>query len=77
LQELLKRLQDRHGNCAQALTEKDAADAASAATVSPDTANVLQAMMKLEQAKARAKPQTRLHWRRRRKGMLLKQQWKN
>ena len=51
LQELLKRLQDRYGNCAQALTEKDAADAASAATVSPDTPNVLQAMMQLRQVR--------------------------
>jgi hypothetical protein len=55
LQELRKRLEEHHGNCAQALTEKDAADTVSSATVSPDTANVLQAMMKLEQAKARAK----------------------
>jgi hypothetical protein len=55
LQELRKRLEEHHGNCAQALTEKDAADAVSAATVSPDTANVMQAMMKLEQAKVRAK----------------------
>jgi hypothetical protein len=53
LQELRKRLEEYHGNCAQALTAKDAADAASAATVIPDTPNVLQAMMKLEQAKAR------------------------
>ena len=28
LQELLKRLQDRHGECAQAVAKKDAADAA-------------------------------------------------
>jgi hypothetical protein len=55
LQELLKRLQDRHVECAQALTKKAAADAQAAATVNPDTPNVLQAMMKLEQAKARAK----------------------
>jgi hypothetical protein len=54
LQELLKQLEDRHGNCAQTLTEKDA-DAVSTVTVSPNTANVLQSMMKLEQAKARAK----------------------
>jgi hypothetical protein len=47
-QELLKRLQDRHGECAQAVAKKDAADAVSAATVSPDTPNVLQAMMQLE-----------------------------
>ena len=55
LQELLKRLQDRHVECAQAVAKKAAADAASAATVNPDAPNVLQAMMKLEQANARAK----------------------
>ena len=55
LQELIKRLEENHGNCAEALAKKAAADAASAATVDPDTPNVLQAMMKLEQAKARAK----------------------
>jgi hypothetical protein len=55
LQELLKRLQDRHFECAQAVTKKAAADAQAAATVNPDTPNVLQTMMKLEQAKARAK----------------------
>ena len=38
LQELRKRLEEHHGNCAQALTEKDAADTVSAATVRPDTA---------------------------------------
>jgi hypothetical protein len=48
LQELRERLQQNHGNCAEALTKKAAADAASAATVSPDTPNVLQAMMQLE-----------------------------
>ena len=37
LQELLKRLEENHGNCAEALTKKAAADAASASTVSPDT----------------------------------------
>jgi hypothetical protein len=60
LQELRKRLEEHHGNCAQALTEKDAADAASAATVYPDAPNVLQAMMQLEQAKTRAKTANRL-----------------
>ena len=55
LQEMLKRLQDRHVQCAEAVSKKGAADAASAADVSPDASNVLQAMMKLEQAKARAK----------------------
>ena len=55
LQELLKRMQDRHVECAQAVAKKAAADAASAATVTPDAQNVLQAMMQIEQAKARAK----------------------
>jgi hypothetical protein len=55
LQELLKRLQDRHVQCAEAVAKKGAADAASAAAVSPDAPNVLQAMMQLEQAKTRAK----------------------
>ncbi len=44
-----------HVDCAEAVAKKAAADAASAATVYPDTPNVLQAMMKLEKAKARAK----------------------
>ncbi len=48
LQELIKRLEENHGNCAEALANKAAADAASAATVNPDEPNVLQAMMKLE-----------------------------
>ncbi len=47
--------QDRHGNCDEALAKKAAADAVSAGTVNPDAPNVLQAMMKLEQANARAK----------------------
>jgi hypothetical protein len=55
LQELLKRLQDRHVDCAEALAKKAAADAASAATVNPDAPNVLETMMKLEQDNARAK----------------------
>jgi hypothetical protein len=56
LQELRKRPLDRHGfRCAQAVAKKAAANAASAATVDPDTPNVLQAMMKLEQANTRAK----------------------
>ncbi len=60
MQELRKRLEEHHGNCSQALTEKDAADTASAATVSPDAPNVLQAMMQLEEAKTRAKTANRL-----------------
>jgi hypothetical protein len=55
LQELLKRLQDRHVNCAEAVAKKATADAASAATVNPDAPNVLQTMMKLEWSNARAK----------------------
>ena len=38
-----------------AVAKKAAADAVSAATVNPDKPNVLQAMMKLHQAKAREK----------------------
>jgi hypothetical protein len=55
LQELLRRLQDRHVDCAEAVAKKAAADAASAATVDPDAPNVLQAMMLFQQAKNRAK----------------------
>jgi hypothetical protein len=40
--------------CDLAVAKKAAADAASADTVSPDTPNVLQAMMQLRQAKSRA-----------------------
>ncbi len=55
MQELLKRLQDRHVDCAKALAKKAVADAASADTVNPDAPNVLKTMMKLDQANARAK----------------------
>jgi hypothetical protein len=56
LQELLKRLQDRHVECAQAVAKKASADAAAAAAVSPDTPDVLlQTMMQFEQVKTRAK----------------------
>jgi hypothetical protein len=41
LQELLKRLQDRHVDCAEVVAKKATSDAVSAATVSPDTPNVL------------------------------------
>jgi hypothetical protein len=44
LQELPKRLQGRHVDCAEALVKKAAADAVSAATVNPGAPNVLQAM---------------------------------
>ena len=60
LKELLKRLQDRHVECAQDVAKKAAADAQAAAAVSPDTPNVLQTMMQLEQAKTRAKAANKL-----------------
>ncbi len=60
LQELLKRLQDRHVDCAEAVAKKAAVDAASAATVDPDASNVLQAMMQLQQAKSRAEAANKL-----------------
>ena len=60
LQELLKRLQDRHVDCAEALAKTAAADAVSAATVSPDPPNVLQAMMQPQQAKSRAEAANKL-----------------
>jgi hypothetical protein len=41
LQELLKRLQDRHVECDGVVAKKAAADAASDVTVSPNTPNVL------------------------------------
>ncbi len=72
LQELLKRLQDRHVDCAEALTKKAAADAVSAATVNPDAPNVLQAMMKLEQANARAKTANKVALEAEKERMLLK-----
>jgi hypothetical protein len=55
LQELRKRLEENHGQCAEALTKKAAADAQAAAAVSPDTPNVMQAMMLFQQAQHRAK----------------------
>jgi hypothetical protein len=60
LHELLKRLQDRHDECAQTVAKKDAADSVSSATVSPDTQNVLQEMMHLELAKSRAEAANKL-----------------
>jgi len=47
LWELLRRLQDRHVDCAEDVAKKDAADAASTATVNPDTPNVLQVIQVL------------------------------
>jgi len=61
LQELRKRLQDRHGfRCAEAVAKKAAADAVSDATVNPDAPNVLDAMVQLEQARTRAKAANKL-----------------
>ena len=54
LQELLKRLQDRHVDCAEALTKKTASDAQTAASVSADTPSVVEAMMLFQQVKKRA-----------------------
>jgi hypothetical protein len=53
-QELLKRLQDRHVDCDEALTKKAAADAQAAAAVSADTPSVLETMMLFQQVKKRA-----------------------
>jgi hypothetical protein len=77
LQELIKRLEENHGNCAEALGKKAAADAVSVATVNPDTPNVMQAMMKLEQANARAKTANKVALEAEKERMLLKKQWKN
>jgi hypothetical protein len=52
LQELLKRLQEKHGKFAEALTQKAAADAQAAAAV--HTPNVMQTMILFQQAKKRA-----------------------
>ena len=60
MQELLKRLQDRHVQCAEAVAKKGAADAASVAAVSPDAPNVLQTMMQLRQSKSRAEAANKL-----------------
>ena len=54
MQELLKRLQDRHVDCAEAVAKKAIGDISSVATVSPDTPNVLQAMMQLGHVSTRA-----------------------
>jgi hypothetical protein len=52
---LLKRLQDHHVEFSQTVVKKNTDDVVSTITVNPDTQNVLQAMMKLEQAKSRGK----------------------
>jgi hypothetical protein len=76
LEELLKRLQHRHVDCTEAVTKKADVDSASS-SVSPDTPDVMQAMIQIQQAKSRAEVANKISWRRRRKGMLLKEQWKN
>ena len=53
MQDLLKRLKEKHGKCAEALTKKAAVDAQAA--VVAHTPNVMQAMMLLQQARFRAK----------------------
>ncbi len=57
---MIKRLQDRHVNCAEAVAKKAAVDAVSDDTVDPDAPNVLQAMMQLQQAKSRAEAENKL-----------------
>ena len=52
LQELRKQLEENHDQCAEARTKPVAQ---TGAVVSPDTPNVIQAMMQLEQTKTRAK----------------------
>jgi hypothetical protein len=52
IQELSKRLEENHSNCAEVLTKKAAVDDVSVPTVSPDTPNVLQAIMQLRHAKS-------------------------
>jgi hypothetical protein len=47
LQDLLKRLQDRHVECDEPVAKKAATDATSTTDVSPDTPNVLQTMVQL------------------------------
>jgi hypothetical protein len=54
LQELLKRLQEKHGKCAEALTQKAVADAQAADTV--HTPSVLEAMMLSSRPKNTHKP---------------------
>jgi hypothetical protein len=60
LQELLRRLKDRHVDCAEAVAKKAVVDSVSTVTVSPDTPNVLQTMMKLHQTKSRAEVANKL-----------------
>ncbi len=55
MQELLKRLQDRHVECAQAVAKKAAADGQAVAAVSKDTPSVIQVMMLFQKAKRLAK----------------------
>jgi hypothetical protein len=71
LEEMLKRLQNRHVDCAEALTKKAVADAQAAVAVSPDTPNVMKTMMLFQQATRR------LLWRRRRTTMMLKKKCKS
>ena len=64
LQELRKRLEEHHVGCAETLAKKTAVDGEGAGAVSleesPDTPNVVQAMMQLEQAKTRSNAANKL-----------------
>jgi hypothetical protein len=54
-QELLKRLQEKHGKYGEVLTKKAAVDAQTSAAVSADTPSVLEVMILFHQVKKRAK----------------------
>ena len=54
-QEMRKRLEDHHVGCVEVLPKRTADDAQADDVVSPDTPNVLQTMMQLDQAKSHAK----------------------
>ncbi len=56
LQELLKLLEENHGNCAETLSKKAAADASSAVTVSPGTPNVLRGARGEQTRKFKGRP---------------------
>jgi hypothetical protein len=71
------RRQDRHVEYGQPVAKKAAPDAQEAVVVSPDTPNVLQAIIKLDQTKTRSQVSHKVALGRRRKRILLKKQWKN
>ena len=48
-------MKDRHVECVQALVKKTAVDDQTVAVVSPDTPNVIQSMMQVDQTKTHVK----------------------